>query len=70
MRDGDTLACSGFGGSGTPVELILALQQRFIDSGTPKNLTLFFGASPGDGREGGANCLAHEGLVKRVIAGH
>ncbi len=70
VRDGDTLACAGFGGSGTPVELILALEKRFVDTGAPKKLTLFFGASPGDGREAGANCLAHEGLIKRVVAGH
>jgi propionate CoA-transferase len=70
VRDGDTLCCSGFGSNGVPVELILALEKRFLDTATPKNLTLLFGGGPGDGATGGANHLAHEGLLKRVIGGH
>lgn len=70
LRDGDTLCCSGFGSNGVPVELILALEKRFLESGTPRNLTLLFGGGPGDGGAGGANHLGHEGLLKRVIGGH
>src|SRR5438105_606064 len=70
IRDGDTLCCSGFGSNGVPVELILALEKRFLESGSPKNLTLLFGGGPGDGGEGGANHLAHEGMLRRVIGGH
>ena len=70
VRDGDTLCCSGFGSNGVPVELILALEKRFLETGAPKNLTLLFGGGPGDGATGGANHLAHEGLLKRVIGGH
>ena len=33
IRDGDTVAFSGFVGSGTPEELIAALEQRFVDTG-------------------------------------
>jgi propionate CoA-transferase len=70
IRDGDTLCCSGFGSNGVPVELILALEKRFLESGAPRNLTLVFGGGPGDGADGGANHLAHEGLISRVIGGH
>ena len=70
LRDGDTLCCSGFGSNGVPVELILALEKRFLETGSPKNLTLLFGGGPGDGASGGANHLGHEGLLKRVIGGH
>lgn len=70
IRDGDTLCCSGFGSNGVPVELILALEKRFLETGSPKNLTLLFGGGPGDGAEGGLNRLAHEGLLKRIIGGH
>src|SRR3974390_1105907 len=70
VRDGDTLCCSGFGCNGVPVELVLELQRRFLDTGGPKNLTLLFGGGPGDGSEAGANHLAHESLLKRVIGGH
>src|SRR4051812_36210639 len=70
LHDGDTLCCSGFGSNGVPVELILALEKRFLETGSPNNLTLLFGGGPGDGAEGGANRLAHEGMIKRVIGGH
>ena len=70
IRSGDTVACSGFVGSGTPDELIAALEKRFIDTGGPDDLTLVFAAAPGDGKKRGLNRLAREGLVKRVIGGH
>jgi propionate CoA-transferase len=70
LRDGDTLCCSGFGSNGVPVELILALEKRFLETASPKNLTLLFGGGPGDGGTGGVNHLAHEGMLKRVIGGH
>ncbi len=70
IRDGDTLCCSGFGSNGVPVELILALEKRFLDTGSPRDLTLLFGGGPGDGGDGGANHLGHEGLLSRVIGGH
>jgi propionate CoA-transferase len=70
VRDGDTLCCSGFGSNGVPVELILALEKRFVETQSPRELTLLFGGGPGDGAEGGVNHLAHEGMLKRVIGGH
>ena len=39
VRDGDTVAFSGFVGIGTPDELILALVRRFETTGAPKDLT-------------------------------
>jgi len=70
VRDGDTLACSGFVGSGTPDALIGALEQRFLATGAPKELTLVFAAAPGDGKAAGLNHLAHPGLVQRAVGGH
>jgi propionate CoA-transferase len=70
IRTGDTVAVSGFVGTGTPDELLIALERRFLDTGEPSGLTLVFAAAPGDGGERGLNRLAHDGLIKRAVGGH
>jgi len=70
IRDGDTLAFSGFVGSGTPDELIGALAKRFTETGSPRDLTLVFAAAPGNGKDRGLNRLAQDGMIKRAVGGH
>ena len=70
IKDGDCLAVEGFLGSGTAEELCLALEKRYLETNSPKNLTLVHSSGPGDAATRGINHLAHKGLFKRVISGH
>ncbi|MHC1744515.1 MAG: acyl CoA:acetate/3-ketoacid CoA transferase [Syntrophobacteraceae bacterium] len=70
VRSGDTVALDGLMGGGSPEELIAALEKRYVETGEPKGLTLLYASGIGDSKDKGVNRLDHEGLLKRVIAGH
>jgi propionate CoA-transferase len=70
IRDGDTVVTAGFIGAGFAEGVAIQLEERFLKTGTPRNLTLVYPAGQGDGKTKGLNHFAHEGLVGRVICGH
>ena len=70
IRDGDSVVVEGFVGQCFAEELTLALEQRFLLTGTPRDLGLVFTTAPGDRRGRGLDRLCHEGLLKRVVGGH
>lgn len=70
VKDGDTVASSGFVGSAIPEALITALEEKFLETGAPKNLTYFYAGSQGNRDGRGGDHFAHKGMTKRVIAGH
>ena len=70
VNDGDTISTGGFVSSACPEALSKALEKRFLETGHPQNLTLFFAAGQGHRDGTGGDHYGHEGMVKRVIGGH
>ena len=70
IAPGSTVLTEGFVGACFAEELAIALEQRFIDTQSPGDLTLLYAAGQGDDAGRGLNHLGHEGLIKKVICGH
>lgn len=72
IRDNDTVVFGGFAGVGACEEVAAALETYYLESGTPKDLTLMFAVATGPGNDTnkGLNHLGHEGLIRRIIGGH
>ena len=70
VEDGQTVSTGGFVSCACPEALSKALEQRFLETGHPRDLTLFFAAGQGHRDGSGGDHYGHEGMVKRVIGGH
>ena len=75
IRPGDTLATSGFVGTGFAESIARAVEELYLAPDVPavdkpRDLTLVYAAGQGDGKTRGLNHFGHEGLVKRIIGGH
>ena len=70
VDDGVTIATGGFVSCACPEALSKALEKRFLETGHPKDMTLFFAAGQGHRDGTGGDHFGHEGMVKRVIGGH
>jgi propionate CoA-transferase len=70
IRDGDVVSTCGFIGTGFPERIAVELEKYFLETNSPRDLTLFYATGQGDGRERGLDHLAHDGLIKKVIGGH
>jgi propionate CoA-transferase len=68
VNDGDVVCTTGFVQSCVPEMLHAALEKRFVDTQSPKGLTLIMCAGAGDSKGLGTGRLHHEGLLARVIA--
>lgn len=70
LKDGDVLLTEGFLRHCLGEQVLKALGERFVQSGSPKGLTLVYAAGQGGGVNTGLDFLAHEKLLKRVVGGH
>lgn len=63
----DRLYQPGFVACDLPEELTSALEKRFLETGSPKNLTYFYAAGQGNRDGSGADHFAHEGMTSTVM---
>lgn len=72
IQNGDTVVFGGFAGVGAAEEIAAALENYYLQTRNPRDLTLMFAVAtgPGDDSPKGLNHLAHEGLLARIIGGH
>ena len=70
IKDDDVLIVGGNGGTGVAESILTTLEQRYLSSQAPKNLTLFHVTGIGAVTEKGICRLAHPGMVKRVVGGN
>jgi len=55
---------------GIPDAILAKIEERFIETDEPRDLTVIHASGVGDGKSKGLNHLAHEGMVKRIIGSH
>jgi len=71
IKDKDTVLIVGSGGGVMEPNFILeAIESRFLNTGTPRDLTVVHISGIGNKHEKGINRFAHKGMIKRVIGGH
>jgi len=72
IKDGTTVTTGGFCGAGVAEDIVLEIEKHYLETGSPANLTLVYGAGQGDfsPRGRGMGHLGHEGLVTKIIGGY
>ena len=68
IPDGAALALSGNGSILQPERLLIAMERLFLETGHPRDLTAIYPVVVGTGPGTGVDRLAHEGLVREVVA--
>ncbi|HUG60653.1 MAG TPA: CoA-transferase [Methylomirabilota bacterium] len=70
VHDGDTVLIGGSGGGHSIAEsLIVALEGRYLEEGSPKAITSVHPVGIGDEATQGVSRFAHPGMLKRIVTG-
>ncbi|MCD1147946.1 hypothetical protein LQU94_07450 [Peptoniphilus sp. KCTC 25270] len=71
IKDGDTVAFSGFLLTAFAREIVIAMKEKFEKTGSPKNLTVMHASGCGNNADQGVfELMEREGLVSKYICGH
>ena len=69
IKSGSNIATIGMTLVSASESILKALEQRFLETGEPNNLTLMHSCGQSD-RDRGIQHFAHEGMLGRIIGGH
>jgi len=69
IRNGDTIATVGFTLMGAAETVLKEIENRFLETGSPRDLTLLHAAGQSD-RANGIEHFAHKGLLKKIVGSH
>lgn len=69
IPDGATVALSGCLSLLEPDAILAGIEQRFLDAGHPRNLTVIHPVMVASRKGSGINRFAHDGMMRRVIGG-
>lgn len=70
IPDGASICVNGFLMTNAPEELFKSIENRFLNTGHPRGMHLFFTGSVGAGKEGGINHFAHEDMIVDCFGAH
>jgi propionate CoA-transferase len=70
VEDGDTIGIGGFVAVGIAEHVLEALGERYAETGSPGDLTLYHPAAEGDRQGNGLSHLVQDGMLERVIGSH
>ena len=69
IKNGDTVVTEGFVSNTCPETLTSALEAKFLETGTPNQLTYVYAGGQGARNGRGCDHFGHEGMVKRAVGG-
>ena len=70
IKDGSALVSAGFIGCSIAEYTFAEIENAFLKTGHPNDITLVWGAALGDASGRGIDHLGHEGLVSKVVSAH